>query len=71
MPEKPSYPVYRYAFKAWCGRVNEPVSEILIGEVESQKLKDAVVKARNQVRAVAARYPRSLKLSRGQFVRMS
>lgn len=65
------YPLYLYAYTAWCGRIGEKVSDIVIGEVESKQRGHAVSAIRKQVRALTARYPREVKLSAGQFSRMS
>lgn len=63
--------LYRYAYTAWTGRVGEPVKDVVVGEVASHTRRNAIGKIRSEVRALTARYPRTVKMSPGQFWRMT
>lgn len=66
-----SYALYRYAYTAHCGRVAQPVRFTLIGETEAIRPAYAIPKIRQQVRMSCGLYPRTIKLSKGQFVKMT
>ncbi len=61
------YTTYCYAYTAYIGKVGEPIQHTIIGEVTARAPKVAVNMAKRQVRQTFARWPRILKMSRGQF----